>query len=230
MSFQNTDSMVSPIEKHQMSSPSWDCTVQAIEVFFPEDERETEWSPVQYTERRSTLLVANMSSTPRKILDLPSELLDHTFRFLSTADHNQIRFSCKQLSAIATPLLFEDARFTLSTRSIKRLKEKTDEYYGFIRMLTHVPLPVWPECPDYNSFCSRFCDEEREGIYGEGIDADDPRAMKDYEDEQQRRDTVVCSIPGRVRRDSISDPKPHLKSVLPSSTTSVRPNDASGFR
>jgi hypothetical protein len=37
-------------------------------------------------------------------------------------------------------------------------------------------------------FCCRFRDEEREGIYGEGIDVDDSKAMKDYEDEQERRD------------------------------------------
>jgi hypothetical protein len=129
-----------------------------------------------------------MSSTLRGILDLPAELQNHTFRFLVTADHRRLRLSCKQLHAIATALLLEDVRFTLSTGGVKRLEKKTDKYSGSIRRLTHVPLPVWPECPDYDSFCSRFCDKEREGIYAEGIDVNDPRAMKDYEDEQERRD------------------------------------------
>jgi hypothetical protein len=56
MPFHNKDNMVLPIEKHQMSSPIWDCTVQAIEVFFPKDEGETEWMPA-HIERISPLEV-----------------------------------------------------------------------------------------------------------------------------------------------------------------------------
>lgn len=132
---------------------------------------------------------ATMTSTPKGILDLSAGLLDYAFRFLNTADHRRLRLSCKQLHAIATALLQEDVRFTLSTKGVKWLVEKkADEHYRYVRRLTYVPLPAWPECPDYDSFCLRFCNEERVGIYGEGIDVNDPRAMRDYEDEQARKD------------------------------------------
>jgi hypothetical protein len=56
MSFHNTECTGTPVEKHLMSSPIWDCSIQAIEVFFPEEEGETEWMPV-LVERVSPLEV-----------------------------------------------------------------------------------------------------------------------------------------------------------------------------
>lgn len=42
----DTENTETPVEEHHISSPIWECSIQAIEVFFPEDEGEIEWMPV----------------------------------------------------------------------------------------------------------------------------------------------------------------------------------------
>jgi hypothetical protein len=63
-----------------------------------------------------------------------------------------------------------------------------DEKPKFVRTLTHVPIPAWPECSKYEVFEQRFRDPERGGIYADGIDEDDFKALEAYKEEQKQND------------------------------------------
>lgn len=130
-----------------------------------------------------------MNLRPKEILDLPDELLDLVFSFLDVADWKRLQLTCKKLSPIAAALCLQNVRFTLSTNGVKRfVKIVKDEKPKFVRTLTHVPIPAWPECSKYEVFERRFRDPERGGIYADGIDEDDFKALEAYEEEQKQND------------------------------------------